>query len=120
MMIHIPIPEGLKLPENAESEPFTAEVEFLVMDGMLMPVAVAGKPIASEEPEMEEGEYGDESGEMEEDSGEMEGESGEMCSECGGDEKKCRCGKMGKGGGGGEDSGGFMVAIERALAQPKR
>ena len=98
MMIHIPIPEGLELPENAESEPFTAEVEFLAMDGMLMPVSVAGVPIASEEPEMEEeGEYEDESGEMEEDSGEMEG-----------------------GGGGGEDSGGFMVAIERALAQPKR
>lgn len=121
MKTHIPIPEGLKLPADAETKPFTAEVEFLVMDGMLMPVAVAGKPIASEEPEMEEEEYEDESGEMEEDSGEMEGESGEMCSECGGDEKKCRCGKMGKGGGGGgEDSGGFMVAIERALAQPKR
>ena len=122
MMIHIPIPEGLKLPADAETKPFTAEVEFLVMDGMLMPVSVAGVPIASEEPEMEEeGEYGDESGEMEEEGGEMEGESGEMCSECGGDEKKCRCGKMGKGGGG-EDSGGggFMIAIERALAQPKR
>ena len=119
MMIHIPIPEGLKLPADAETKPFTAEVEFLVMDGMLMPVAVAGKPIASEEPEMEEEEYEDESGEMEGESGEMEGESGEMCSECGGDEKKCRCGKMGKGGGG-EEGGGFMVAIERALAQPKR
>ena len=110
MKTHIPIPEGLKLPADAETKPFTAEVEFLVMDGMLMPVSVAGKPIASEEPEMEEEEYEDESGEM-------EGESGEMCPECGGDEKKCRCGKMGKGGGGG---GGFMIAIERALAQPKR
>ena len=121
MKTHIPIPEGLKLPADAETKPFTAEVEFLVMDGMLMPVSVAGKPIASEEPEMEEEEYEDESGEMEGESGEMEGESGEMCPECGGDEKKCRCGKMGKGGGGGgEDSGGFMVAIERALAQPKR
>ena len=119
MKTHIPIPEGLKLPADAETKPFTAEVEFLVMDGMLMPVAVAGKPISSEEPEMEEEEYEDESGEMEEEGGEMEGESGEMCSECGGDEKKCRCGKMGKGGGG-EEGGGFMVAIERALAQPKR
>ena len=117
MKTHIPIPEGLKLPADAETKPFTAEVEFLVMDGMLMPVSVAGKPIASEEPEMEEEEYEDESGEMEGESGEMEGESGEMCPECGGDEKKCRCGKMGKGGGGG---GGFMIAIERALAQPKR
>ena len=122
MMIHIPIPEGLKLPENAESEPFTAEVEFLAMDGMLMPVSIAGVPIAQEEPEMEEGGEYEEGAEGEaemEAEGEMEGES---CPECGGDKEKCRCGKMGKGGGGGgEDSGGgFMVAIERALAQPKR
>jgi hypothetical protein len=119
MKSHIPIPEGLKLPANAESKPFTAEVEFLVMDGMLMPVSVAGKPLPQEQPEMEEeGEY-EEGGEYEEEGGEMEGEG---CPECGGDKEKCRCGKMGKGGGGGgEDSGGgFMVAIERALAQPKR
>jgi hypothetical protein len=117
MKTHIPIPEGLKLPENAETKPFTAEVEFLVMDGMLMPVAVAGKPLPQEQPEMEEeGEYEEEGGEME---GEVEME-GESCPECGGDKEKCGCGKMGKGGGGGEDSGGFMVAIERALAQPKR
>jgi hypothetical protein len=94
MMIHIPLPEGLKLPENAESEPFTAEVEFLAMDGMLMPVSIAGVPIAQEEPEMEEGGEYEEGGEME---GEMEGE-----------------------GGGGEGGGGFMAAIEQALAQPKR
>jgi hypothetical protein len=125
MKSHIPIPEGLKLPANAESKPFTAEVEFLVMDGMLMPVSVAGVPIAQEQPEMEEeGEYEEEGAEGEaemeaEGEGEMEGEG---CPECGGDKEKCRCGKMGKGGGGGgEDSGGgFMVAIERALAQPKR
>ena len=125
MISHIPIPEGLKLPANAESKPFTAEVEFLAMDGMLMPVSIAGVPIAQEEPEMEEGgeyEEGAE-GEMEgEGEGEGEGEmEGEGCPECGGDEKKCRCGKMGKGGGGGGgEGGGFMVAIERALAQPKR
>ena len=122
MKSHIPIPEGLKLPANAESKPFTAEVEFLVMDGMLMPVSVAGKPLPQEEPEMEEGGEYEEGAEGEaemEAEGEMEGES---CPECGGDKEKCRCGKMGKGGGGGgEDSGGgFMVAIERALAQPKR
>ena len=121
MMIHIPLPEGLKLPENAESEPFTAEVEFLAMDGMLMPVSIAGVPIAQEEPEMEEGgEYEEEGGEMEAE-GEMEGES---CPECGGDKEKCGCGKMGKmgkmGKGGGEEGGGFMAAIEQALAQPKR
>lgn len=118
MKTHIPIPEGLKLPADAETKPFTAEVEFLVMDGMLMPVAVAGKPIASEEPDMEEEEYEEEGGEMEAEGGKEEEEGGEMCSECGGDKEKCRCGKMGKGGG--EEGGGFMVAIERALAQPKR
>ena len=117
MSSYIEIPEGLKLPKNAESEPFTAEVEFLVKDGMLMPVAVAGKAVASKESEMEEEEY-EEGGEMGEEGGEMEEESGEMCGECGGDKKKCRCGKMGKGGG--EEGGGFMIAIERALAQPKR
>lgn len=66
-MIHIPIPEGLELPEGAESEPFVAEVEFVAMDGMLMPLSVAGIPLP--EPEMEEEEY-EEEGEMEE--GEME------------------------------------------------
>lgn len=115
MNISIPIPDGLKLPQNAESEPFTAEVEFLAMDGMLMPVSVAGMPIASEEPEMEEEEYeeGGEGGEMEE--GE---EEGEMCEQCGGDKAKCGCGKMGDRGA--PEGGGFMIAIERALAQPKR
>ena len=74
MKNHIPIPEGLKLPKDAESKPFTAEVEFLVMDGMLMPVSVAGKPLPESQPEMEEeGEYeeGGEEGETE------EGEEGE-------------------------------------------
>jgi len=120
---HIPIPEGLKLPKNADKEPFTAEVEFLVMDGMLMPVSVAGRPLPESEPEMEEEEYEEES-EMGE--GESEGaaegeEGGEMCGECGGDKAKCGCGKMGKGGPKGEaEGGGFMIAIERALAKPKR
>ena len=122
---HIPIPEGLKLPPNAESEPFTAEVEFLVMDGMLMPVSVAGRPLPASEPEMEEEEYEEGAeGEAEGEGGGAEGEEeegGEMCGECGGDKKRCGCGKMG----GSEDAGapeggGFMIAIERALAKPKR
>jgi len=117
MQNHIPIPEGLKLPPNAESEPFTAEVEFLVMDGMLMPVSVAGRPLPASEPEMEE-EYEGEEGEMEE--GEMEeGEGeGEVCPVCGKDMSECECGKSEEGGA--PEGGGFMVAIERALAQPKR
>jgi len=125
MKTHIPIPDGLKLPKDAETKPFTAEVEFLAMDGMLMPVSVAGMPIASEEPEMEEEEY-EEGAEMEEGAegeAEMEEgeEGGEMCEKCGGDKAKCGCGKMGKGGPKSEaEGGGFMIAIERALAQPKR
>jgi hypothetical protein len=121
MKNHIPIPDGLKLPKDAEEKPFTAEVEFLVMDGMLMPVSVAGRPLPASEPEMEEeeGEYEEEAeGEAGEGEAEMESEEGgESCPECGGDKAKCGCGKMGKGG---EEGGGFMVAIERALAQPKR
>jgi hypothetical protein len=118
---HIPIPDGLKLPKDAETKPFTAEVEFLAMDGMLMPVSVAGMPIASEEPEMEEEEY-EEGAEMEEgaEGAEME-EGDEMCEKCGGDKAKCGCGKMGKmGKESAPEGGGFMIAIERALAQPKR
>ena len=123
---HIPIPEGLKLPKDAEEKPFTAEVEFLVMDGMLMPVSVAGRPLPASEPEMEEeeGEYeegAEGEAEMEEGGEYEEEEGGEMCEKCGGDKAKCGCGKMGKGGPKGEaEGGGFMVAIERALAQPKR
>jgi hypothetical protein len=120
---HIPIPEGLKLPKDAEEKPFTAEVEFLVMDGMLMPVSVAGRPLPASEPEMEEeeGEYeegAEGEAEMEEGGEYEEEEGGEMCEKCGGDKAKCGCGMMGKGGG--EEGGGFMIAIERALAQPKR
>jgi|LakMenEpi03Aug12_release.lakeMendotaPanAssembly.Ray.scaffolds.fasta_scaffold738527_2 hypothetical protein len=122
MKTHIPIPDGLKLPKDAETKPFTAEVEFLAMDGMLMPVSVAGMPLASEEPEMEEEEY-EEGAEMEEGAegeAEMEEgeEGGEMCEKCGGDKAKCGCGKMR--GGAEPEGGGFMIAIERALAQPKR
>ena len=120
MKNHIPIPDGLKLPKDAETKPFTAEVEFLAMDGMLMPVSVAGMPIASEEPEMEEEEYEEgemEEGEMEEGEGEGE-EGGEMCEQCGGDKAKCGCGKIGDRGA--PEGGGFMIAIERALANPKR
>jgi hypothetical protein len=124
MQNHIPIPEGLKLPPNAESEPFTAEVEFLVMDGMLMPVSVAGRPLPESEPEMEEEEYEEEGEEMEEGGGAEgeEEEGGEMCEQCGGDKAKCGCGKGGMKGedAGAPEGGGFMIAIERALAGPKR
>lgn len=64
-MTPIPIPEGLQLPENAETEPFIAEVEFVTMDGMLMPLSVAGIPLPESEME-EEYEEEDEMEDMEE------------------------------------------------------
>lgn len=84
-MTPIPIPEGLQLPENAETEPFVAEVEFVAQGGMLMPLSVAGIPLPESEMEEEE--------EMEEMEGEMEGEAEEMP----------------------EEGGGFMAAIEQAM-----
>jgi len=102
MKSYIQIPEGLKVPANAESKPFTAEVQFLVADGMLMPVSIAGKALAMEEdaPEEEEDMMSEEApesgGEMEEEMPKGEGMPPE------------------------KERGGFMIAIERALAAPKR
>jgi len=88
----IAIPEGFKVPVKNEGEMFTVPVEFTVMDGMLMPVAIDGidLPAPQEEGAMEEGGMEDEMG----GEGEMEGE--DM---------------------GGE--GGFMVAIEKAMGKGK-
>ena len=127
MKSYIQIPEGLKVPANAESKPFTAEVQFIVSEGMLKPISIAGKAIPMEEEAPSEGEE-----EMSEESaapeGEMENEApeGETCPECGGNEENCICGEKGKAKGGPKgappegERGGFMVAIERALAAPKR
>jgi len=62
----INIPEGFKVPVKNEGEMFTVPVEFTIMDGMLMPIAIDGidLPAPQEEGEMEEGEM--EEGEMEE------------------------------------------------------
>lgn len=88
-MTPIPIPEGLQLPENAETEPFVAEVEFVAQGGMLMPLSVAGIPLPESEMEEEE--------EMEEEMEEMEGEE-EM------EEMP-------------EEGGGFVAAIEQAMGR---
>ena len=47
------IPEGLKVPEN-EGEMFTVPVEFAVMHGMLLPVAIDGIDLPAPEEEMPE------------------------------------------------------------------
>lgn len=62
----IPIPSGLTLPDDAEATPFDLSGQFIVSDGMLMPLMLGGQKIPmdgeGEEPEMEEPE-------MEEDMG---------------------------------------------------
>jgi hypothetical protein len=89
------IPEGFKVPVKNEGEMFTVPVEFTVMNGMLMPVAIDGidLPAPQEEGDMEEGE------------GEGGGEGG------GGGEDEDM---------GGEGGGGFMIAIEKAMGKGKR
>jgi hypothetical protein len=104
---HIPIPLGLQVPENAAAEPFTAEVDFILMGDKLMPLAVAGIPIYQpesaeyEEGYEEEGEY-----EKEEDGccGAYKKGPEHMCPEC------PKRGNMG---------GGFLIAIEQALTPKK-
>ena len=49
----IDIPEGLTVPEN-EGEMFTVPVEFAVMHGMLLPVAIDGIDLPAPEEEMPE------------------------------------------------------------------
>jgi hypothetical protein len=116
---HIPVPSGLKLPENATTQPFTAEVDFLLMNGMLMPISVAGVPLYAEPAEsMEYGEEYKSEGEEYESEGEEYESEGEEDGCCGaykkGPEHMCpECPK--KGGMG----GGFLIAIESAL-KPKK
>jgi hypothetical protein len=108
MKMHIPIPEGLELPEDASTKPFKLNGMFIVMDDKLMPVEIGGYPVSSgkEEEMSEEEDMGEEDSYGEEDSCEHTGGSG-MCEEC-----------SQKGGKGGMDS--FIIAIERALAKPKK
>jgi hypothetical protein len=134
MKSYIQIPEGLKVPASAESKPFTAEVQFLVADGMLKPISIAGKAIPMGEASSEEEGMMSEESTAPDGSMEHEAPEGETCPECGDDMENCSCEDMGKGMGKGKgmakaapksappenDRGGFMVAIERALAAPKR
>lgn len=105
------IPEGFNVPVENEGEMFIVPVEFTIMGGKLLPIAIDGidLPAPEEEGEAEEGEEM-EGGEAEE--GEAEGEK---CPECGEAECKCDSEGMGKGGG-----GGFMMAIEKAMGKGQR
>lgn len=108
MKMHIPIPEGLQLPEDATTKPFKLDGMFIVMNDKLMPVEIGGYPVSSgeEKEDEEEGGYSEKEMSGEEESCEHGGEYG-MCDEC-----------SQKGGKGKMDS--FIIAIERALAKPTK
>jgi hypothetical protein len=114
------IPEGFKVPVKNEGEMFTVPVEFTIMNGMLLPIAVDGIDLPAPQ---EEGEMEGEEGMGPDGSMRHEAPEGEVCSECGESEENCGCDSegMGKGkmGGGGE-GGGFMIAIEKAMGKGKR
>ena len=99
------IPEGFNVPVANEGEMFIVPVEFTIMGGKLLPIAIDGIDLPAPEEEMEGEEMEGE---------EMEGEEGEKCPECGEAECKCDSEGMGKG------SGGFMMAIEKAMGKGQR
>ena len=90
----ISIPEGLQLPDEAETKPFELKGMFLKKGDELVAVDIGGYPIPSDEDGEEE--ETDESS----DGGEMEDEKSE-------ESPKDRA-----------DS--FIIAIERALAKPTK
>jgi len=94
--MHIPIPEGLQLPQDANTKPFKLDGMFVVVGGKLMPLELGGQPVSMPESEEDEGEDEEEGGEH--------GGGGEGCG-C----KECEQKKKGN---------GFMVAIETAM-RPK-
>ena len=103
------IPEGFKVPVKNEGEMFIVPVEFTIMNGMLLPIAVDGIDLPAPEGEMEE-----EEGAGPDESMQHESSEGEMCPECGKPECECDSEGMGKG------QGGFMGAIEAAMGKGKR
>ena len=107
----IDIPEGFNVPVKNEGEMLTVPVEFTIMNGKLLPIAVDGIDLPAPQEEGEEMEGEEMEGE------EMEGEEseGETCPECGKPEGECECDSEGMGKG-----GGFMVAIESAMGRGKR
>ena len=104
------IPEGFNVPVENEGEMFIVPVEFTIMGGKLLPIAIDGIDLPAPE---EEGEAEAEEGEEMEAEGEEA--EGEKCPECGEAECKCDSEGMGKGGG-----GGFMMAIEKAMGKGQR
>lgn len=100
--MHIPIPEGLEVPQDGNTKPFKLSGMFVVMGGKLMPLELGGQPVAMPEHE------GEEEGEDEEYEG-----GGGKCDKCG---SKGKCEMHGQ-----EEEedtpkgNSFMVAIERSM-----
>lgn len=108
----IPIPSGLTLPKDSDTQPFDLSGKFIVIKGKLVPLAIGGQKVSmdseDEGPEHEAAESSDyEAGEQDEESedsmGEMEHGEGCKCPDCEGKKK----------------GNGFMVAIETAM-RPKK
>ena len=109
------MPEGLSLPQDANTKPFKLDGLFIAVGNSLMPLQLGGMDVP------QGGEH-DEEGESE---GEESEEGGECCPECGGSGKMGGMGGMdsGMGGdkgmshmGGIEPKGNsFMIAIERSM-----
>lgn len=98
----IPLPDGIALPEDASTKPFSLNGMFLLRNDKLMVLELDGKPVPCGEDEEEEDDEEEEGG------GEKEHgccgayKEGEMCKDCP------------------KQEGGFLVAIERAMNPSKR
>ena len=92
----IPLPDGIALPEDASTKPFSLSGMFLLRGDELIALELDGKPVPCGEYEEEEG------GEEEEHGCCGAHKKGEMCDDCP------------------EQEGGFLVAIERAMKPSKR
>jgi hypothetical protein len=103
----IPLPDGIALPEDASTKPFSLSGMFLLRGDKLMALELDGKPVpcgeSAEEEDDEEGE-GKEEGGMGKEEGGCCGayRHGEMCKDCP------------------KQGGGFLIAIERAMKPTKR
>jgi len=98
----IPLPDGIALPEDASTKPFSLSGMFLLRGDKLMALELDGKPVPCGEYEEEEGEEEEEGGEEKEHGCCGAYKEGEMCKDCPNQE------------------GGFLVAIERAMKPSKR
>jgi hypothetical protein len=93
----IPLPDGLPMPEDASTKPFRLSGMFLLRGGKLLPLELEGMAVPCEEG------YEDKEPEDENEGDGCCGayKTGEMCEDCP------------------RRGGGFLVAIEKAMAPDK-